>query len=89
MTVAGGEDTVEHPDRGEVVWRDDTGVTCRRWNWRQCVRTRIDGETQTALFLLEALGAMTDDDLLAAGEELAAGLRRLAPGVVLGQRLVP
>ena len=23
------------PDPGEVVWRDDPGVTCRRWNWRQ------------------------------------------------------
>ncbi|MCA9876413.1 MAG: hypothetical protein KC442_01480, partial [Thermomicrobiales bacterium] len=74
---------------GEVIWRDNAGVTCRRWNWRQCVRTRIDGETRTAIFLLEALGAMPDAALLAAGEDLAAGLRRLAPGVALGQRLVP
>jgi DNA/RNA-binding domain of Phe-tRNA-synthetase-like protein len=31
-TVADGSDVVEHPDPGEVVWCDDTGVTCRRWN---------------------------------------------------------
>ena len=30
VTVAGGAETVEHPDTGEVVWRDDMGVTCRR-----------------------------------------------------------
>jgi DNA/RNA-binding domain of Phe-tRNA-synthetase-like protein len=32
---------MEHPEPGEVIWRDDDGVTCRCWNWRQCVRTRI------------------------------------------------
>jgi DNA/RNA-binding domain of Phe-tRNA-synthetase-like protein len=53
------------------------------------VRTRIDDDTQTALFLLEALGAMPDEALLAAGAELTAGLQRLCPDVVLGQRLVP
>ena len=53
------------------------------------MRTRIDTETGTALFLLEALGAMPDEDLLAAGDELATGLRRLSPGVVLRQRLLP
>ncbi|MBC7468790.1 MAG: hypothetical protein H7322_05640 [Ramlibacter sp.] len=34
-TTADGEPVIEHPDAGEVVWRDDDGVTCRRWNWRQ------------------------------------------------------
>lgn len=35
-----GDGTPEHPDRGEIVWKDSAGVTCRRWNWRQCRRTR-------------------------------------------------
>ena len=88
-TIESGAPVVDVALPGEVIWRDDQGVTCRRWNWRQCVRTRIDGETRTALFLLEALGAMPDDELLAAGAELSAGLRRLCPDVVLGQLLVP
>src|SRR5215218_10313641 len=33
--VADGLPVVDHPDPGEVVWCDDAGVTCRRWNWRQ------------------------------------------------------
>lgn len=34
-TVKEGQPAVEYPDAGEVIWRDDIGVTCRRWNWRQ------------------------------------------------------
>ncbi|MFI8291473.1 B3/4 domain-containing protein [Streptomyces sp. NPDC085614] len=79
-TTAGGVETVEHPEAGEVVWRDEAGVTCRRWNWRQGPRTRIDGSTVNALFLLEALEPMTSEQLVAAGAELAESLERLSPG---------
>jgi DNA/RNA-binding domain of Phe-tRNA-synthetase-like protein len=71
VTVAGGERTVEHPDAGEVVWCDDEGVTCRRWNWRQGVRTRLTEESVNAVFLLESLAPMTIGELEAAGSELA------------------
>ncbi len=88
-TMESGQPAMDAAVPGEVIWRDDQGVTCRRWNWRQCIRTRIDSETQTVIFLLEALSAIPDEALLAAGHELTAGLRRLCPGVVLGQRLLP
>ncbi len=52
-TVAGGEEAVGHPDAGEVVRRDDEGVTCRCWNWRQGVRTRLTEESVSAVLLLE------------------------------------
>jgi len=87
-TIERGEPAMDEALPGEVIWRDDQGVTCRRWNWRQCVRTRIDGETRTALFLLEALSEFTDDALLEAGAELSAGMARLSPGLVMEQRLV-
>lgn len=32
VTAAGGETVVENPPAGEIVWYDDGGVTCRRWN---------------------------------------------------------
>ncbi|GHA85743.1 B3/4 domain-containing protein [Streptomyces termitum] len=79
-TVAGGEETVEHPEPGEIVWCDARGVTCRRWNWRQGPRTRIDDGTTDALFLLESLAPMTRGELLAAGDELARALERVSPG---------
>ncbi|WP_137990903.1 B3/B4 domain-containing protein [Streptomyces vilmorinianum] len=80
VTMAGGEETVEHPEPGEIVWRDEAGVTCRRWNWRQGPRTRIDDDTVNAIFLLESLAPMTLDELQAAGAELAESLEKLSPG---------
>ncbi|WP_405809879.1 phenylalanine--tRNA ligase beta subunit-related protein [Streptomyces sp. NBC_00210] len=79
-TVAGGEASVEHPEPGEVVWRDDEGVTCRRWNWRQGVRTRLTEQSVNALFLLEALAPTTTGELEAAAAELAEWLEKLSPG---------
>ena len=54
-TVAAGQPITEHPLPGEVVWRDDAGVTCRLWNWRQCSRTQLTPRTTTALFILDGL----------------------------------
>ncbi|HEX2315126.1 MAG TPA: phenylalanine--tRNA ligase beta subunit-related protein [Thermomonospora sp.] len=87
-TVAGGETTVEHPEPGEVVWRDDDGVTCRRWNWRQCVRTRITESTVNALFLLERLEPYPLDRLCAAVDDLALRLRTISPDVRISTRLI-
>ncbi|MFD6280096.1 B3/4 domain-containing protein [Streptomyces sp. NPDC060209] len=80
-TVAGGEDVVEHPDTGEVVWCDDEAVTCRRWNWRQGARTRLTEESVNAVFLLESLVPMTSSELGAAATELVESLEKLSPGV--------
>jgi len=87
-TVAGGEPVLEHPEPGEVVWCDDDGVTCRRWNWRQARRTQLRDETTTALFILDALDPITDADVLAAAAELAQNLVRLGPDVTVTQRLL-
>jgi DNA/RNA-binding domain of Phe-tRNA-synthetase-like protein len=62
-TTSGGTTVVEHPDAGEVVWRDDAGVTCRRWNWRQARRTQLTDGTTAALFVLDALEPLTDGAL--------------------------
>ncbi|MFF3615614.1 B3/4 domain-containing protein [Streptomyces sp. NPDC002580] len=80
VTVAGGEKVVEHPDAGEVVWRDDAGVTCRRWNWRQGPRTGLTEESTAALFLLESLAPMPVAEVEAAGAELAELLQKFSPG---------
>ncbi|MEW1660967.1 MULTISPECIES: phenylalanine--tRNA ligase beta subunit-related protein [unclassified Streptomyces] len=90
-TAAGGAEAVEHPDAGEVVWRDDVGVTCRRWNWRQGVRTRLTEESVSALFLLERLAPMTREALTAAGTELAETLEKVCPGarVAVGEVWAP
>jgi DNA/RNA-binding domain of Phe-tRNA-synthetase-like protein len=85
---ANGEVVVEHPSAGEVVWRDDAGVTCRRWNWRQGPRTALSDDTTTGFFIFDALEAMTDDALRAAGDALVAALTTINPAVSVSQRLV-
>ena len=87
-TVAGGAAVTEHPDPGEVVWCDDAGVTCRRWNWRQARRTQLSDGTTAALFILDALDPMTDGALHAAADDLAGRLARLGPGVQVTRRLI-
>ena len=76
-TVAAGEPVIEQPDPGEVVWCDDGGVTCRRWNWRQGRRTQLREDTTAALFILDALAPMTDEALKATADDLTARLTRL------------
>lgn len=78
-TAAGGEQVVEHPEPGEVVWCDDEGVTCRRWNWRQGVRTRLTDSSVNALFLLERMAPMSVAELTAAAAELAEALEKACP----------
>ncbi|MHA7286270.1 B3/B4 domain-containing protein [Arthrobacter sp. MDT3-44] len=87
-TVAGGEEVVEHPDPGEVIWCDEAGVTCRRWNWRQGRRTQLTDGTTTALFILDALAPLTDDALTAAADDLTGHLMDLGPDVTVVGRLI-
>jgi DNA/RNA-binding domain of Phe-tRNA-synthetase-like protein len=87
-TVADGIVVIEHPDPGEVVWCDDAGVTCRRWNWRQARRTQLGENTTSALFILDALEPMADEALHAAAEDLVTHLTRLGPDVSVVRRLI-
>lgn len=87
-TITGGEPTIEHPTPGEVVWRDDTGVTCRRWNWRQGSRTRLDTFTGRMWFVLESLDTMPIDAMDEAAAFLELGLRTLIPGCSITREAV-
>jgi DNA/RNA-binding domain of Phe-tRNA-synthetase-like protein len=87
-TTAHGEPAIEHPRPGEVVWRDDAGVTCRQWNWRQCTRTRITPATTSAVFIIDALAALGPGALAAAGDDLASSLLLLSPRAAIASRLI-
>ena len=80
-TASGGEMVIEHPDEGEVVWGDDAGVTCRRWNWRQARRTALSDRTRSALFILDGLDPVSNDQLHAAADALVEALTALGAEV--------
>ena len=53
LTTSDGKAQVTYPDPGEIVWADEAGVTCRRWNWRQGRRTQLTEETHSMYFVLD------------------------------------
>jgi DNA/RNA-binding domain of Phe-tRNA-synthetase-like protein len=88
LTVASGDELfepradgieMEHPAPGEIVWRDDHGVTCRRWNWRQGRRTQITEATTRAFFVFDRLGGLAVDELHSAADDLSTLLRTRWP----------
>lgn len=83
VTINAEGEQIAYPSPGEIIWADPAGTTVRRWNWRQCARTRITNETRNAYFVLDRLAPYSIDNLLAAGDEIMAHLRHLAPSVRL------
>jgi len=80
-TARHGAPVVENPEKGEIVWCDDHGVTCRRWNWRQCRRTALSPASRNLWFVIDRLSPMPLDELRHAGEALVHGLRQICPEV--------
>jgi DNA/RNA-binding domain of Phe-tRNA-synthetase-like protein len=88
QTFSSGEPTTELAAPGEPIWCDDTGVTCRRWNWRQGPRTALSDDTTRVLFILDALEPLSDDALLRGADELTSALQRISPEVRVSQRFI-
>ncbi|MBU1992849.1 MAG: arginine--tRNA ligase [Patescibacteria group bacterium] len=71
---------VESPDEGEVVYKDSGGVTCRKWNWRECDRTKFGTDTKNAVLIMEDLGILKKDKLQILLRELAALVKKYCGG---------
>ncbi|ASA57831.1 B3/4 domain-containing protein [Vibrio gazogenes] len=87
-TMKDGSLTTESPNAGEVIWRDAIGVTCRRWNWRQGLRTRIEPDTRNMWFILESLPEMPLESLQQAGQDMVKHLQILMPDAIIEQTSV-
>ncbi len=79
VNIQNGEEIVSYPDKGEVIWADPGGVTCRRWNWRQCLRTALVKETRNAYFVLDCLPPSMVQNLEQATEELIGHIKAISP----------
>ncbi|MFH0714896.1 MAG: lysine--tRNA ligase [Candidatus Diapherotrites archaeon] len=60
----------DSPEKGEVVYKDDVEVLCRRWNWREADKTKFTPQTKRAAIYVESL--RKEDNLDGALEELAS-----------------
>ncbi|GHF35398.1 hypothetical protein GCM10018790_11480 [Kitasatospora xanthocidica] len=71
FTPLGEPDTVEHPNPGEIIYVDTTGVLTRHWNHRDAHRTRVTQDSRHVAFVLETLYATRDGHhLKSAADEL-------------------
>ena len=76
-----GAAEMEHPQLGEVIFADDTGlVAARRWCWRQSAQSAARSDTTAAIITIEAQHAggheaveVVQRDLLALLHEYAGG----------------
>lgn len=65
-----GKDVDEAPKEGEVIYKDEEGAICRRWNWREVSRTILTKEANNCVIVFEALSPVSDDELKEAQREL-------------------
>lgn len=58
------------PLKDEVVYKDEKGVLCRKFNWREADRTKLTFNTKNALLVIEALPPVNKEYLSEALNEL-------------------
>ncbi len=70
FTPLNSEET-ETPKEGEVVYTDSKEVLCRRWNWRECNKTKMTEETEEVLLVVEGLPPVAKEEVQKIIEELS------------------
>lgn len=66
-----GEKEPRAPHTGEVIYKDDNGAICRRWNWKEADRTKLTEETKNCILVIEALPPIQREKLQHITQELA------------------
>jgi DNA/RNA-binding domain of Phe-tRNA-synthetase-like protein len=66
-----GTDVNEPPPAGAVIYRDDLGVICSCWNWREADRTKLTEATTRAVLVIESIPPLDPANLDLALDALA------------------
>lgn len=75
-----GEPEPRPPKPGEVIYADDLGILCRRWNWKEAERTKLTAATRHAFLVIEGLPPVGPELVLRAARELAEMVRSISGG---------
>jgi lysyl-tRNA synthetase class 2 len=70
-----GEIHEDPPAAGELVYKDDAGVICRKLNWREGDRAKITDGTKNCIVVVEGFPPMRGEELQQALDETAEMLR--------------
>lgn len=77
-----GDEKEESPYPGEIIYKDDIGAICRRWNWREADRTKLTPDTSNAFLVIEALPPAQIKDVENAVHELKELIEQFCGGQV-------
>jgi lysyl-tRNA synthetase class 2 len=88
LAIARGKETfiplnvkeAETAQPGEVVYVDSKEVLCRRWNWRECEKTKMTEETKDVVLVAEGLPPVTAADMEDTIQELRQLIQRYCGG---------
>jgi DNA/RNA-binding domain of Phe-tRNA-synthetase-like protein len=88
LTIAKGDELFtpfntsesEKVTAGEVIYRDDSIVMCRRWNWRQGDRTKVTPETKNIAINVDCLPLFSREKAEAMTSELAGMMKDFCCG---------
>lgn len=76
-----GSDEIKHPETGEVIFADDTGlVFARRWCWRQSLQSAAKIDTSDAIIVVESQHEKGIADIKNAQSDLLSLLEKYAGG---------
>jgi lysyl-tRNA synthetase class 2 len=68
------------PKPGEVIYRDDEDVLCRRWNWRECDKSKMTADSTNVALVVEGLLPVAADDIGRIAGELAEAIEAVCGG---------
>jgi DNA/RNA-binding domain of Phe-tRNA-synthetase-like protein len=77
-----GEKEARPPHPGEIIYKDEVGAICRRWNWKEADRTKLTKETRNAFLVIEALPPVSRHIVETAIHELADFVKHFCGGIV-------
>ncbi len=75
-----GETNERSPYADEVIYKDDTGTICRRWNWKGADRTKLTKDTTDAVFIIEAIPPIKSQLIEAAVGDLSELIQKFCGG---------
>lgn len=75
-----GSSEMQKAREGEVVYADGKEVLCRRWNWRECEKTKMTEETQDVLLVSEGLPPVTAEEIKHIATDLSRMIQQYCGG---------
>ena len=84
-----GDSEAKVPKVGEVIYADENGAICRRFNWKEAERSKLTAITKRAVLVIEALPPVDEIKLQVALNDLGDLAQRFCQATVKMHLLSP